>query len=457
MLKGKSTVEGLVGDPKGTFVNVGKAVTTDIQTKISATGTVKAEESEIVFAEANTKVETFLVEVGDPVKKGDVLLTYDVETKEGLQRDLEKLDLQMETARIALSQLQAGSKQSIMQVQTEIASIDKNLLDVEDGIRQLETSLVIAQKDLEQVEKTYDVTKTLFDEGLAAEKELDDAEKAVMKTKDQVSSLETQVASSKKNIETITMQKSNAQYNLDLLQNKVQDETKAQNIAMKQNEIASLVLQKESVLEQLDKVEEKVLAPIDGVVSRVGAKEGSFVAPGAELMTIINPEKLVVEAEISPYYAAQLETGLTVKVKYNGSTTVETEGTISMVSPVAVQKAAQDKGAVSTAIPVKVAIDNSQGLKEGLTVDLKVVTSEVKGVVAVPLLATMTDKEDNNYLFVVEAGNTLSKRMVKQGAADNHLVQVSDIEDGDIVVTNPTEALEAGMSVSYMLLEEVGE
>ncbi|MEG1703267.1 MAG: hypothetical protein RR289_01885, partial [Niameybacter sp.] len=227
MLKGKSTVEGLVGDPKGTFVNVGKAVTTDIQTKISATGTVKAEESEIVFAEANTKVETFLVEVGDPVKKGDVLLTYDVETKEGLQRDLEKLDLQMETARIALSQLQAGSKQSIMQVQTEIASIDKNLLDVEDGIRQLETSLVIAQKDLEQVEKTYDVTKTLFDEGLAAEKELDDAEKAVMKTKDQVSSLETQVASSKKNIETITMQKSNAQYNLDLLQNKVQDETKA--------------------------------------------------------------------------------------------------------------------------------------------------------------------------------------------------------------------------------------
>ncbi|MEG0579630.1 MAG: hypothetical protein RR490_06925 [Niameybacter sp.] len=82
------------------------------------------------------------------------------------------------------------------------------------------------------------------------------------------------------------------------------------------------------------------------------------------------------------------------------------------------------------------------------------ITSDVKDVVAVPLLATMTDKEDNNYLFVVEEGGKLAKRVVKQGSADNQHVQVSDVVEGDIVVTNPTEALEDGMSVSYMPMEE---
>ena len=457
MLKGGKQATQLAGDPKGTLVNVGKAVTTDIQTKISATGTVKAKAHETVFAETSTKVETVNVEVGDRVKKGDVLLTYDIETKENLQRDLEKLELQMETAHIALNQLQNGSKQSIMQAQTEIANIDKNLIDLEESIKQIGTSLDIAKKDLEQANKNYDVVETLFKEGLASQKELDDADKALISAKEQVSSLETKITSTKKNIETVNMQKANAQYNLDLLENKVQDETKAQNITMKQNEIASLELQKASLMDQLSKVEERVLAPMDGIVSEIAVEEGNFVAPGTAVAKIINTDELIVEAEISPYYAAQLETGLNVKVKYNGSTTVETDGVVSLVSPVAVQKKSLDKSAVSTAIPIEVTLNNVQGLKEGLTVDLKIITSDVKGVIAVPLLATMTDKEDNNYLFVVGEDNKLSKRTVKQGAADNQFVQVSDVKEGDLVVTNPTEALEDGMSVSYLPLVEVGE
>lgn len=278
-----------------------------------------------------------------------------------------------------------------------------------------------------------------------------------MNAKDQVNSLETKIQSTKKSLETAKMQQKSAQYDLDVLLNKVEDQTKLENIAVKQNEIASLTLQKQALLEQLEKAAVNVIAPMDGVISEVKVQDGSYVAPGAELVKIINPDQLVVKAEISPYYAAQLETGLKVAVKYNGSTTVETEGTVSMVSPVAVQKSAQDKSATSTAIPIEVALDSSKGLKEGLTVDLKIITSDVKDVIAVPLLATMTDKEDNNYLFVVGEDGKLSKRMVKQGAADNQYVQVSDLEVGDIVVTNPTEALEDGMSVRYLPFEEAGE
>lgn len=447
----------LIGDPQGQLVNVEKAIEADIQTKISATGMVKADKNETVLAELNTQVEKINVEVGDVVKKGDVLLTYEQETKENLQRDLEKLDLQIQSSKILLNQMQSASKQAVMGAETAVANAEKNILDLEDSIKSIETSLEISKKSLEKAQNNYDVTKQLHSEGLAAKTELDDAEQALMNAKDQVNSLETKIQSTKKSLETAKMQQESAQYDLDVLLNKVQDQTKLENIAVKQNEIASLTLQKQALLEQLEKAAVNVIAPMDGVISEVKVQDGSYVAPGAELVKIINPDQLVVKAEISPYYAAQLETGLKVAVKYNGSTTVETEGTVSMVSPVAVQKSAQDKSATSTAIPIEVTLDSSKGLKEGLTVDLKIITSDVKDVIAVPLLATMTDKEDNNYLFVVGEDGKLSKRMVKQGAADNQYVQVSDLEVGDIVVTNPTEALEDGMSVRYLPFEEAGE
>ncbi|MEG0579629.1 MAG: HlyD family efflux transporter periplasmic adaptor subunit, partial [Niameybacter sp.] len=282
--------------------------------------------------------------------------TYDVETKEGLQRDLEKLELQIESGNIMLGQLQTSSKQSVMQAETALANIEKSILDTEDGIRQTETSLELAKKDLEKIQNTYEVTKELYEGGLASKTEFDDTDKAVMSAKDQMASLETKKASMQKSLETAKKQEQNAQYDLDVLLNNVQDQTKSENITMKQNELASLALQKQAMLEQIAKSTLTVVAPIGGVISEISVQDGSFVAPGTELVKIINTDKLIVKAEISPYYAAQLETGLKVAIKYNGSTTVETEGVISMVSPVAVQKAAQDKSAVSTAIPVEVTL-----------------------------------------------------------------------------------------------------
>lgn len=447
----------LSGDPKGQQVNVGQATVNDIQTKISASGTVYAEESEKVFAEINAQIETLLVEVGDTVKKGDVLVTFDKQAKENLQRDLEKLELQLESSRIMLTQLGSASTQSTMQADAAVLNAENNVFDAEEAIRQLETSYTLAQKDLETVENNYDATKTLYDQGLTAKSELDKIENTLIKTKDQLATLETKKVSLEKTLESAKMKQEQATYDRNVLLNNVSDETKSQNIEMKKNEIASLELQKQSLMEQINKSTVSITAPMNGIVSSINVQEGGFVAPGSEMLAIINPDQLIVKAEISPYYAAQLEKGLAVHVKYNGSTTIETTGTVSLVSPIAVQKAATAQSAVTTAIPVEIKLDSANGLKEGLVVDLKVITADVKDVVAVPILATMQDEEKENYIFVVGENGIVEKRYVKQGAADNHSVQVSDVQEGEIIITNPTEALDDGSSVCYLPIKEEGE
>lgn len=455
ILKGnQGKEEALAGDPKGKVVNVGEVSVQDIQAKIASTGIVRAKETEKIYSEANGKIEEVRVEVGDQVKKGDILITFDNDTKQNIERDLQQLDLQLENARIMLGQLQVHTPQSIMNAELNLTSRENAIMDIEEGMRQTKSSLAVAVEDYNKVHKQYEVVHTLHEEGLESQSKVDEAKKGLEVAKEQVASLESKLIALENNLQVAKKQLETATYDLDLLLNKVEDQTKSDNIQVKKNEIAALELKKESLVEQLNKSVVQVIAPMDGVVAQLHVEEGQMIASGAEMLRIMNPNMLIAKAEISPYYAAQLTEGLKVYVKFNGSTTIETTGTVSMVSPVAVQKQATNNGASTTAIPVEISIDDAKGLKEGLLVDLKIITEDVPNVLSVPLLATLEDSEDEAYLFVVGEKGVLEKRYVKEGAADNHHVQVSDVKEGELVVTNPTEALADGTTVSYKPLEE---
>lgn len=439
----------LEGNPKGKQVNVGQVVKQDIQAKIAATGMLQAKDAERVYAEVNTQVEEVHVEVGDTVKKGDVLITFSADTKENLERDLEQLELQLASARISLNQMQQVSNKNIGDAELNVTAKQNAVADCEENIRKTDSAITLAKEDLQKATDQYELIKELYDSGLESKNSLDEAIKVQKRAEDQVLTLEGQQKSLHNNLEMAKKQVEQATYDRDLLAGTIQDETKAQNIQMKQNDIASLEIRKEALVEQLNKATTQIVAPTDGVVSNLNVTKGQFVTPGAELIKLINPEQLVVKAEVSPFYSPQLIEGLKVIIKYNGSTTIETTGTVSMVSPVAIQKPGATNAAAATAIPVDITLDTIDGLKEGLIVDLKIITDEVKDVVAVPLLATLEDQEDEAYVFVVGEEGILEKRYVKEGAANNNYVQVSDLEEGELVVTNPTEALEDGMAVSY--------
>jgi multidrug efflux pump subunit AcrA (membrane-fusion protein) len=96
-----------------------------------------------------------------------------------------------------------------------------------------------------------------------------------------------------------------------------------------------------------------------------------------------------------------------------------------------------------------VAIDNDEGLLRGgmfTTGILKV--DDQKGVIALPVASLRHDAEGS---FVLKVdGNTLRRQPVNLGTSwtDRNLVQVSGVEEGDVIVTAPLPDLVAGTSVS---------
>lgn len=455
-LLGKSAPKvEIAGDPKGKLVHVAKVEKKDIQTRIASTGMLVAEQAERVYAKMNAEVKEVYVEIGDTVTKGQELIVFDQASTEAIQRQIEQIDLQIQNAGIQLEQTMNPSTQHISQAELQVMNFENQIAQAKDNQISQQTQIQLAEDNVEKVKDLYDVTKSLFDKGLESEAKLKEAQTNLKNSEDALAKLKSAYTTGEKNIDTLKKQLEQAKYDLGVARNNVSDKTKAQNITLQQNAIANLKIQKEGLLEQLEDQTTVITAPVDGVVASIPVVAGQMVTPGTELVKIISPDKLIAKAEISAYYAAQLEEGLKVNVKYSGSKNVETTGTVTMVSPVATQKTSSNQGAGSTAIPVEITLDDVAGLKEGLLVDLKIITEDVSDVFAVPLLAPLENKEDQSYIFVVSEDGTLEKRDVKEGAADNQFVEVSGVAEGEVVVTNPTEALEDGMKVSYEPFEEV--
>lgn len=443
------------GPKAGTLVNVGRANKKDIQTKVSASGTLEAKDQEMIFAQTNAKVMSVTKKVGDLVTKGEVLFILDEEEKEKKQKELETLLINIENKKISIAQNQTTSKQEVLSAETKLKELEKTRLDYEEKIRSTKVSIEVAKQEIETAQREYTLAKALYEENLGSKKEVEDKEKAVSIAKEKVVELENSKNLVQQSLENLSLQQQSAQYSLDILLNVAEDKTKAQTIAMLQNDIKSLEIQKEELLKEIDKIVKEIAAPMDGIVLEIEPKEGSYITKGQKLVTIVDPNTLVVKSDISPFYASQLKEGLVANIKYNGSETIEIEGLITKVSPTAVSKVSSG-GNQTTVIPVEIEVDNKDSaLKPGLTVDIRITTEEVSDVIAIPILATMDDGDEGaTYVLIVKEDYTIEKRYVNQGAADNLWIQVEGVEEGEVVITNPTEALTEGMVIKHTPISE---
>ena len=71
-------VSCISGSGNAAVVTVTNAYRGDIEETVSTSGTVLSEEKRVVFTKVSGRVDSVLVEAGDAVKKGDVLVAFDM-------------------------------------------------------------------------------------------------------------------------------------------------------------------------------------------------------------------------------------------------------------------------------------------------------------------------------------------------------------------------------------------
>lgn len=459
IVKGSSVAASGKGAKNAVQVQVHTVSTGAIAAQISSSGEVEANGKENIYAEINGTIEEVIVEVGDQIKVGDVILRFDQDTKTRLGRDLEKLELQLASVQTTLNDLTTeGGKQETLQAQSSLIQVQKSEKDVLDAIATQELSVEQIKRELESATKMEEDQKELFEAGIIAQKEYDDAKNMLKGIEDKLKTATIQLDGTKLSIKSIEAQKQNAQYALDVVKNNVTDKSKKQAIDLKQNEIKSINLQIEALKDEISKAQIEVLSTINGTVSEVMAEKGATVGVGTPLITILDLSTLKVKSDISTFNGPQVKIGQEVIIRQDSLEAKEYTGVITEIAPAAIKK--QSGTSTSNVLPIIIQIKDTQtDLKPGYNVDVRIKTVEKDEAITLPILSIMEDEDaDYKYIFIIKEDNTLEKRRVQELTLDNISIEVSGVEVGERVVADPTEALEEGMLVVVAETgEEIGE
>lgn len=250
-------------------IAVAPALRTAIPRKIEFVGSLAGVEQVTLSSEIEGTVEMVRNDLGDPVRKGQVLAS--LVQDEFLQRkEQARAELDQVSARLGIP---AG---------TEVADIEKTSL-----VRKALAEFDNARKDLER-------RKDLAGKNLIAMKDVDDAEARFL-----VAEANVRAAREETN-------------NL---------------IATLRGKRASLAIAEKKLRDT------RVKSPIDGFIESRMVSTGEYVKVGTPLFRIVDDRTIRLLGEVPEFYAASLTAGLAVELSVDGRPGKTYRGTLKRISP----------------------------------------------------------------------------------------------------------------------------
>lgn len=174
-----------------------------------------------------------------------------------------------------------------------------------------------------------------------------------------------------------------------------------------------------------------VKAPIGGFVKNCLVKEGDYVMVGQPLMTVSQMRRLVLKADVSERYYAQLPriVSANFKTPYNNKVyCLENLGG-------KVLSFGKSSGDMSYYVPVTFEFDNRGDMVPGAFVEVFLLSGERQGVISLPESA-LTEEQGLYFVYLKLDDECYKKQEVQLGTSNGERVEIlSGLKDGDTVVT----------------------
>ncbi len=380
-------------EEKLVYVKTAAVQRMDFQKTLNLPGTVHPKESAVITAKVSGTVSNIKADIGTPVKKGASLCKIDDTI---LKLQFEKAEAAVRSATLMLERLQDfGSDPGLKPQQIEMAR----------------TAYNSAKLNLENVEKSYNRTKELYNSGSASKAEYEAAETSYNLVKEQY---ESAMASFKQ-------------------------AERGWGYDVKGAEIGLAVAENDYKMVKENLQYSNVMSPIDGIVSAKNISVGENVAPGVMLFSVVNIDSLYLESGISEKDIGYVKAGQAVEVTIDVLPGQSFTGTVTAISPALDMQ--------SKTYPVKVELKNSgDEIKAGMFGMMRIVLATHENVAAVPKEAVINES-GSHHVFVVK-DQKAAKKAVKLGySSDSHYEILEGVVAGEKVVVTGANSLKDGDKV----------
>ncbi|MDX1582037.1 MAG: efflux RND transporter periplasmic adaptor subunit [Thermoanaerobaculia bacterium] len=197
-----------------------------------------------------------------------------------------------------------------------------------------------------------------------------------------------------------------------------------------------------------------ILAPIDGKVVELNAREGEVVItgtmnnPGSVIAVLADLSEVLVEAEVGETEVVEVEEGQPVRVEVDAVPDDVYEGRVVEIGSSATASGAA-AGIGLRFFNVKVLLaDPDDRLRPGMTAQVEIITSSRENVLTVPVQSVLErDLEDDETeeevkVVPVVEDDVVDLVPVETGISDaTHVEIVSGLEGGETIVTGPFRTL----------------
>jgi len=349
----------------------------DVARSVVARGKIEAFSKVDVKSKANGIIKALLVDVGDEVKEGQVLV----------ELDKENLQAQVREARATHEAEQAN-------LQVALAAEARARIEA-------------ANPALEFTRRDYERAQGLFREKIASQQQLDDANRAYEVARNQQQLLEAAVRSATALIQQAQARVAAAKAALDRAEEDLNYAT--------------------------------IRAPISGIVltrdTEIGDAVSSILNLGSAatlIMTLGDLSSVYIKGEVDEADIGKAVNGQRVRTKVESFPNESFEGTVKRIAPMG-----RELNNVTT-FEVRVTISNPQGkLRVKMTANAEIVLEEHKNVLLVPEAALVYDQEKKVSVQLLDpkAATGWRKQPIKVGISNGQRTEVAEgLKAGDKLV-----------------------
>ncbi|MDF2595585.1 MAG: transporter [Clostridia bacterium] len=415
---------------------------------VNVSGTVKSAEEYNIYSKENLAVKEVRVEVGDQVKKGDILAVLDADS---IKKDIEKTTLNIE------SNLKSMENESHT-IQSNIAIEEKNLkssqLALEKQRLTYETinkeyksgsnaDLSDAKSTLEGAEieknarqKDYENAKSLYEQDFISKSDYESSENNYKTAVISYTSAVENYDRAKKNFEKTYKQ---AQADLESAKNNYEIAAINLNAAKQKNtDSYTYTIEQQKVEESKLQNQENnatIIATDDGTITAVNVKIGQ--TPSGILFELEDTEHLVISTYIKEYDVASVVVGQKVIIKSDGTKEIAINGEVSSIAPTTRKDTGSATNEFATEVEVK---DKNSGLKIGMEARMNIILDQKANVFYTSYDTVLTSEEGQKVIYAVDEKGTIKEIPVQTGMESDVYVEIQGdgLYEGMNIITNPS-------------------
>lgn len=438
-------VNSIMAKNAPTIVYVTPVTRDDVEQVLSTSGTVKTEESKTYFSPLSVEVSSVDVALGDNVKKGQLLFSYDADVMEN-EKLLAQLRIKANEGSYSssisknneyINELgEANLNLDILELQITYAEncikiLNKKITDKQDELAKEGTNLQISLLDWSD--------RPDSEEYMQLQKLIQKNSYEQQHNKD-IEAWQSEIETHQDSIAACNEYKAQMESQKTTSESSILDSgTKEQMSANRQIENINAT----EILTSIEEVENGVCADFDGVVTEIYVVEGNTPVTGAQMLVLESTENVKVEISVSKYDLEKIAVGQAAEVIIAGNTY---NGVVAKINGMATTNAS---GAAVVGAEIQIKNPDSN-IFLGVEAKVKVNTAVAKQVLVVPLEVVNSDKE-GDFVYVVEDGVLIKKRIVTGISSDNYCEVKEGLDEGAQVVGNVTVDMIEGMAVTAVL------